>query len=213
MPPVQSSASDYVMELLAQLRPDLGPLPDRPGWLGRPQQGARPQPADSVLRLQGTQAGVPILAAGYTNSTEHGLFCVGGRSGSGLCQRGPHSIQSSRITLTFRLSARTASVSFCFKRGYNLPEPPPSKKQRTDSAQPDPDSDTTTGTARSGYTSSPLEAPISLTLTCLPIPGLTGQRIYSNFTHKDLDLLNWPEGVSVQLMAASRSANSWSRHV
>jgi hypothetical protein len=40
---------------------------------------------------------------------------------------------------------RPGSVSFCFKRGYNLPEPPPSKKQRTDSAQPDPDSDTTTG--------------------------------------------------------------------
>jgi hypothetical protein len=40
-----------------------------------------------------------------------------------------------------------------------------------------------------------------------------GQRKYSNFTHKDLDLLNWPEGVSAELMAASRSASSWNRHI
>jgi hypothetical protein len=37
---------------------------------------------------------------------------------------------------------RAATVSFCFKRGYNPPESPPSKRQRTDSVHPDPDSDT-----------------------------------------------------------------------
>jgi hypothetical protein len=119
---------------------------------------------------------------------------------------------TSHVTLTFRLSARTASVSFCFKRGYNIPDPPPSKKQRTDSAQPDPDSDTTTGKP-SRQNLAGLEATISLTLSYLPFPGLMGQRKYSYFNHKDLDLLDWPEGVSAELMAASRSANSWNRHV
>ncbi len=70
------------------VRPDSGPLPDYFGQLGRHQQGARPWPADSVLHVQGAQAGLPALAAGHPDPAQHGFFRVGRRPGSGLRQRG-----------------------------------------------------------------------------------------------------------------------------
>jgi hypothetical protein len=70
------------------LRPDPGPLPDRPGRLSRHQPGAGLGPAHPVLRLQGEQAGVPVLAVRHQDPPEHDDLSMDGRPRLGLRQRG-----------------------------------------------------------------------------------------------------------------------------